>query len=233
MRTLPISTAADPGKAKGIERHSPRCRALLARVNGSIDVRTLAATGVGTPCTESAAGEFSPSNAGANFPDHLPNALQQVDDIERLRTAPDESPRRAPPPLAGEVIAADFTLRQLAHIELILDIGGRTEAMIDHATGFDNKGCKVSADPEPFASEVSTLLARIRQHAWDTAEDPPRPALPLDQRTVKTTAIWSGPTMRDREKAQRAAAARIAEAQAEWEAAATEAGWEAWNALHF
>jgi hypothetical protein len=130
--------------------------------------------------------------------------------------------------LEGHVVHADFTLRQLTHIELALDIGGETAAMIKHATGFDPSGQQLS--PELHASKVSEVLASIRAQAWEKLEDPPRPTIRLNRHGGTVGESYTSPTRKQREAIQRAAQDRIAEAQAEWEAAATEEGWTAWCA---
>lgn len=128
--------------------------------------------------------------------------------------------------LAGEIIAADYTLRQLTHIELILDVGGEMMAMIDRATCIDPD--RPDAAREIYASEASALLAEIREEAWAKAGDPPRPAV----RRPRTQWPFEGQAQgcKERQAVQRAAEARIAEAQAEWEAASTQESWAAWCA---
>lgn len=125
--------------------------------------------------------------------------------------------------LAGRIVAADYALRQLTHIELIMAVGGQAQAMIDDATGIGPTG--VPDAPEPYADPVSDLLADIRAAAWKEMGDPPRPAVWRPERH------WPGSLNAgsgERYAIQRAAEARIAEAQAEWEAAATEEGWKRW-----
>ena len=128
--------------------------------------------------------------------------------------------------LEGRIVEADYTLRQLTHIELVLDIGDETLAMIDRATGYDPKTDRT--EPEPVVGQVSLLLADIRQRAWKAVGDPPRPALPLHRSDAMESSISNGATYRDRTKARADAEARMAEAQAIWEAAASEETWQAW-----
>lgn len=126
--------------------------------------------------------------------------------------------------LAGEVVAADFTLRQLTHIELILDCGGEGMALID---AWANPA-RADGKPERWASGISRMLEEMRRGVWAEMGDPPRPALPLGDEPGPQ-GIWGGPTAHKRCKAQRDCERRIAEAQAEWEAAATEEGWKRWK----
>lgn len=127
--------------------------------------------------------------------------------------------------LAGEVVAADYTLRQLTHIELILDCGGRGMALIDAWTHAARTGGK----PERWASATSRWLDDIRRAIWERTGEPPRPALPLDDE-APDHSLAGGPAHAERDKARRNAERRIAAAQAEWEAAATEEGWARWKA---
>ncbi|NYT42029.1 hypothetical protein HZY97_14760 [Sphingomonas sp. R-74633] len=126
--------------------------------------------------------------------------------------------------LAGEVVAADYTLRQLTHIELILDCGGRGMQLIEAWTNV----VRARDKPERWASSTSRWLDDTRRAIWERTGEPLRPAVPLGD---TAPADWSegGPTLLERGKAKRDCERRIAEVQAEWEAAATEEGWKAWK----
>lgn len=129
--------------------------------------------------------------------------------------------------LTGRVVAADFTLRQLTHLELILDCGGKGMELIDRWTKEPSQwggGLR-----QINASPISKLLDDIRRDVWAEAGEPEGPALNLDRYPVQD-CLWGGPTHAERDKARRAAEARIAAAQAEWEAAAQEETWKAWKA---
>lgn len=131
--------------------------------------------------------------------------------------------------LTGRIVAADFTVRQLTHIELILACGGKTQEMIDlwarePPVSIGRGGIEHEAHP------ISEELDRIRQKVWQAAGDPPRPRLPLDRRQCIHSSMCGGPTHMERDKARLAAEARMAEAQREWEATATEEEWAAWKA---
>jgi len=126
--------------------------------------------------------------------------------------------------LAGEVVAADFTLRQLTHMELILSCGGRGMALID---AWANPA-RAGGEPERWADGTSRMLDEMRRGVWAEMADPPRPSLPLGDEPGPQ-GIWGGPTADKRCKAQRDCERRIAEAQAEWEAAASEEGWKRWK----
>ena len=122
----------------------------------------------------------------------------------------------------GRWYAADFYLRQPTHIELILDVGGRTQAMLDACTANPER-----PDDEPYASPVSEILAKHRAAVWAAAGDPPRPPLRL-ARVLPSDSITSGSTYPARQHARTACEQRIAAAQGEWEATRTEESWAAW-----
>jgi hypothetical protein len=127
--------------------------------------------------------------------------------------------------MTGQTIAADFIIRQLTHMELVLDIGGRTQQMLEEWTYGPNKW---GNDPQPInASPISNLLDLRRRAAWREAGEPARPRLRLD-RTLPQTHIMGSPNIEERQNARRACEARMAEAQKEWEAAAREDTWEEW-----
>ena len=125
---------------------------------------------------------------------------------------------------SGQIVAADYTLRQLTHLELILDLGGRTGALIDLWTRRPQPG---GGATESYASFLSEELDALRHQVW--AEESPRPALPHHRRTTLGTAMTSGPTKPTREKARAEAERLAAEAQAMWEATATEESWARWR----
>ncbi|WP_374944435.1 hypothetical protein [Sphingomonas sp.] len=124
---------------------------------------------------------------------------------------------------AGRWYAADFYLRQLTHIELVLDMGGRCMDLIDQFT--ENPKGKV--DGTLYASPISQELADRRATLWAARNDPPRPPLRLP-RLMTDSGMRTGPTSKNRYAARAAAEARIAAAQDEWEAARSEESWREW-----
>ncbi|RHW16318.1 hypothetical protein D1610_15860 [Sphingomonas gilva] len=136
--------------------------------------------------------------------------------------------------LAGEVIAADYTLRQLTHIELMLSMGGRTTEMLDMWSTEDGQTPSILHDNNLFADPVSKILDGIRREVWARQDGGlERPALPHHHRKLPPghgQDPWPGDTQAERKAARRAAQARIAEAQAEWEAAWKEETWAVWRA---
>lgn len=121
--------------------------------------------------------------------------------------------------LAGDVVAADFTVRQLTMIEQMLAAGGA--ARYCAAVWAEAEEC--CADDESEVSEFSDVLADVRHSVWEE-EARLRPTMP---RKAGSTAFWApgSDTAAARSAAQREARDRIAAAQAQWEAAATEQGW--------
>lgn len=136
--------------------------------------------------------------------------------------------------LAGEVIAADYTLRQLTHIELVLSMGGRSAEMLDMWSTADGQQPTACHDESLFADPISKILDDIRAKVWARQDGGlERPTLPHHHRKLPPghgQDPWPGDTQIERKAARRAAQARIAEAQAEWEAAWKEESWAAWRA---
>ena len=127
----------------------------------------------------------------------------------------------------GRWTAADFAMRQLTHIELVLDMGGRTLDMLDR---FAFRPSEHGHGPVPLhAGEASRLLAERREAYWASVADPPRPPRYLG-RELPSHAIWSGDTSAERERARKDAERRIADAQAEWKAASSDETWAEWKA---
>lgn len=124
--------------------------------------------------------------------------------------------------LAGQIVAADFVLRQLTHIELVLDGGGCGPELLERYT--TRPGDPIGGPVQINASPISQELDRRRRAIWAKAGDPPRPRLALGE-AMPTTGLCGGPTATTREKARREAEVRMAEAQAVWEACASEETW--------
>lgn len=128
--------------------------------------------------------------------------------------------------LAGDLVAADYVIRQLTHIELLLDCGARAKQLIDFWT---NEPAQWPGAPQRHinASPISERLDEIRRAAWQEAGEPERPLLNLD-RHRPDGSMWVSPNWQERTAARRACEARMAEAQKEWEAAGREDTWEEW-----
>ena len=76
--------------------------------------------------------------------------------------------------LEGDVVAADFALRQLTHIEVMLEVGGAADALIAAV-----RGDPLADEPRDiYATWITGKLDEIRREAWAKAGDPPRPPRP-------------------------------------------------------
>jgi hypothetical protein len=171
-----------------------------------------------------AAAEPSPEDAHAKALEEIAIFLDQVLDRYQKKVLEERTHR-----LAGHVVAADFALRQLTHIELILDIGGRSQQLIKEATEIESR--YAGGGPVVLnASPISELIAERRQAVWDKLADPPRPPLDLEPQFPSHAEPRNGETRKDRDAARRDAVIKMAAAQAVWEAAATEETWAAFTA---
>ncbi|WP_394652898.1 LysR family transcriptional regulator [uncultured Sphingomonas sp.] len=126
--------------------------------------------------------------------------------------------------LEGKFVAADQALRQLAFFELVMVVGGESAALIDRCTGVDKHGQPLP--DRPYSDPMSDILAKVRQKVWDTIGDPPRPPVFLPRKDPGPHTELYGKS--DRAQAQQRAHRMMAEAQALWEATATEESWARW-----
>lgn len=123
--------------------------------------------------------------------------------------------------LEGNVAAADFAMRQMFYMEMMLDCAGAPEEVLALWSDSD-------LHKQPlYATEVCRLLDRARRAAW-ADEGLIRPPVKLPARERGSTGMWGGEHMKERYAAQAEACRRLAEAQALWEATATEEGWAEW-----
>jgi hypothetical protein len=123
--------------------------------------------------------------------------------------------------LEGRITEADFYVRQLSVIELILDIGGRTQELLD---AFRKAGVPL---PEAAATPGSTLLEKARRAFWlekgEADRPPPAPLGWHNDRYATGREQYDPERDGDRATWERAQAEKqrlAAEAQAEWEARA-------------
>lgn len=120
--------------------------------------------------------------------------------------------------LAGRIVEADFYVRQLTHIELILDVGGRVQELLDGMSWDGLHLLQVSATPG------STLLEKMRRAYWlekgEADRPPPAPlgkhselfATGRDDYDPKRDGDRKAWELRQKEKQRLAAAAQV-----EWE----------------
>lgn len=120
--------------------------------------------------------------------------------------------------LAGRIVEADFYVRQLTCIELMLDVGGRTAALLElfHREGLD--ATQVAATPG------SVLLEKARRAFWQEKgeADRPPPALLGRHNDRYATGMEDYDPARDGDRAdwerrQKEKQRLAAEAQKEWE----------------
>lgn len=135
---------------------------------------------------------------------------------------------------SGDVAAADFTVRQLTQIELMLCMGGAAERCsalwrsAQHRIDYPDAAGQAPTDDAIPLLEMCDLLAEVRHAAWqDDAALRPHASPKTPPVAFQSPA---SPTAPARHAAQRQARDQLAAAQALWEAAATEAGWRAWLA---
>jgi hypothetical protein len=124
--------------------------------------------------------------------------------------------------LEGDIVAADFYLRQLTHMEVLLELGGGGKYLLWWANGGNGSG----EDPhnsgvEITATAITEELDALRRQAWEAAAEPPRPNLP-EGRTLACGYLEGGPDAKQREARVKAARAKAAEAQWMWEEASRE-----------
>ncbi len=89
--------------------------------------------------------------------------------------------------LAGRIAEADFIVRQLTFIEVILDLGGRAQDMLDLLTPPQHVLVHVAATP------MSVLLDGLRREYWAEGGEPERP--PLGDLGEHDDAFSTGPAM--------------------------------------
>ena len=114
--------------------------------------------------------------------------------------------------LAGDIPAADFYLRQLTHMEVLLELGGGGKHLLWLAEG-NVPAAPASHEPEPiYATELTERLDARRREAWAAAGEPDRPA-PLGNRRQLPHGIMGGPDLKARQALLEDARTRAAEAQ--------------------
>lgn len=152
-----------------------------------------------------------------------------VDSILKRYTAKVRYERQAR--LRGDVVAADFAVRQLTSLELLL---GAAQATGQSFRIWDEELARIQrgGDPDGELTEVSDfcrLLDHARRSVWD-AQGALRPL--TDPADGTATPVW--PDGKDKEAriaAQKEARETMRAAQAKWEAAATEEGWARFSRL--
>ncbi len=123
--------------------------------------------------------------------------------------------------LDGRIVEADFYVRQLTQIELILDLGGRTMELLDSLSRDGLHLLQISATPG------SALLERLRRAFWlekgEADRPPPAPLGDHDERFATGRDDYDPARDGSRKAWERRQAEQrrlAAEAQKEWEARA-------------
>ena len=120
--------------------------------------------------------------------------------------------------LAGDVVAADFYLRQLTHMEVLLELGGGGKHLLYWANGNEGAGPAADHSKAVYGTDVTQMLDGHRRAGWAAAGEPDRPAA-LGNRTQLGSGMEGGPDLRARERALKDARERAAAAQLAWEQA--------------
>jgi len=160
------------------------------------------------------------AEAAASADEKIADAFRQFDriaDIYRRKVVEERVARTD-----GRIAEADFTLRQLTQIELIMEAGGLAHIVIDYVNGKRDPGDP--AEPPIWRTDLSDRLDEARRRAWaETGALPRPPRSRWDE--PPGDAIQGGPDWQARAAARRDAERRMAEAQRDWEAAATAESW--------
>ncbi len=175
------------------------------------------------PCPVCA--EHEAEYAALNDPDApMPKEMRKVLDTLFTRYAAKVRSERQLR-VEGRIVAADYTLRQLTHIELILANAGMSDAMITLFTTHHGEHGQV----QEFTHPMTAKLDALRRKVWAECGEPERPPLPMYARSPCSGTV-SGPAWDERRRAQDDAERRMGEAQVEWEAAARPDSWAEWKA---
>ena len=131
---------------------------------------------------------------------------------------------------SGNFASADFTMRQLIHMETLLETAGYAVEIVKKAF-YGERPNKIGNVTPAYSSPFTRELAAHRHAVW--AKESPaliRPHEALWPDGLPECSTWGGPTERERWSARADAERRIAAAQAEWEACYNEERWAAWKA---
>ena len=138
--------------------------------------------------------------------------------------------------IAGNIAQADFYLRQLTHMEVILELGGGGKHLIWMVNAGRGVGDWARDDEATRArlyapggavvqTDISVRLDNERRALWETMGDPMRPPLPWNWGPTPNY-IQGGPDLKAREHKLAAARTKAAQAEQLWQEAAREE-WEA------
>ena len=149
----------------------------------------------------------------------LAEAEEMLNQLMRLYRGKVQAERRYR--MEGDILNADWCLRQMTHFELAMELGDAPIGeLIEAARENDGEG-------QRFTSAWSERLHEERLKGWEVAGDPPRPPLHFFER-VMSSYTQGGDHEAERSIMRKEAMVMLAEGQALWEATATEEGWNKW-----
>jgi hypothetical protein len=164
-----------------------------------------------------AAGEGAPDMLTEDQAAMIGRQLDQLLELYRRKLMEERQAR-----LGGRIVEADYAVRQLTHLEVLLEIGGVANALIQYAEG--ERGPGEPDEPPIWRTPLTDELEAVRRRVWTETEDLARP--PANVWTDQPSdGIYGGPDSFERERARADAERRMAEAQRDWEAAATSEAW--------
>lgn len=150
----------------------------------------------------------------------IAEAEETLADLMRLYRGKVQGERRYR--LEGDILNADWCLRQMTHFELVMELGDAAIGdLIAAARESDGEG-------QRSASAWSERLHEERLKAWEAAGEPDRPPLHFFER-VMSSYTQGGDHEAERSIMRKEAKVMLAEGQALWEATATEANWLRWR----
>lgn len=170
-----------------------------------------------------AAGEGAPDMLTEDQAATIGGQLDRILELYRRKLMEERQAR-----LGGRIAEADFAVRQLTHLEVLLEVGGVAHALIQYAEG--DRGPGEPGEPPIWRTPLTDELEVVRRRVWTETEDLARPPANVWSEQP-SDGIYGGPDYFERESARTNAERRMAEAQRDWEAAATSEAWARRGAL--
>ena len=164
-----------------------------------------------------AAGEGAPDMLTEEQAATIDGQLDQILELYRRKLMEERQAR-----LDGRIVEADYAVRQLTHLEVLLEVGGVANALIQYAEG--DRGPDDPGEQPIWRTPLTDKLEAVRRRVWQETNGLARPPANVwaDQ---PSDGIYGGPDYFERESARVGAERRMAEAQRDWEAAATSEAW--------
>jgi hypothetical protein len=114
--------------------------------------------------------------------------------------------------LAGDIVAADFYLRQLTHMEVLLELGRGAKFLLLIANDGQDEGPGISDEGQVYGTDTTQRLDALRREAWAKAGEPDRPIL-HQNRGPWPSGMVGGADVKERKALLKEAQARAAQAQ--------------------